>query len=69
MDVTESPDAEVAEGDAREGHGASLGPVVVGDEVLHDLEAVEVVAGRQDAVEDEQLAERVGDVAQLGDQE
>ena len=60
---------KVADGDAREGDVAVLGPVVLVDRVFENVEAEGGVACRQDEVEQKELTNRIADVAELVDEE
>ena len=65
-DAVDSDD-EVAHGDAREVDG--VGGVLAGQDVLHDLDAVEVeVLVAEEDVEEEELADRVGEVEDLDEE-
>ncbi len=67
MHLGHVPDLEVAHGDAREVDG--VGGVLAGQDVLHDLDAVEVeVLVAEEDVEEEELADRVGEVEDLDEE-
>ena len=63
MDRAHLTDLEVAQRDPRE--AASRRPVVARDEVDYDADAVDVVIGAQEAVQEEQLREDIGEVQDL----
>lgn len=71
LDVAEvlAADAEVAEGDAREGDVALLRPVVVVDHLANEVDAEGAVLGVKNRVEQKQLDENVRDVTQLRKEE
>ena len=62
-------DLEVAKSDTRKGDVTVLGPVAVLNHVLCHVETERRVLGREDEVEQEQLTDGVGDVADLGEEE
>ena len=63
LDVLQLADVEVAERDL--GEARRLSPRVVPDQAVEDLKAVQVVPSAHEAVEDEELADDVGDVEHL----
>jgi len=60
---------EVAQRHPWKRHVTLLGPVAVGGKAAHNVDAKGVVLGGEDVVEEEQLADHVADVEQLGDDE
>ena len=65
MNVAEAANVEVAEGDTREGHKGGVGPVVVLDHPLHDVEAVDRELSREQLVQEEQLSNDIYHVKHL----
>lgn len=63
LHVPQSPHFEIAHGDAGKARG--LRPVLPAGEGLHHIDTVEVVVGAEEDVEDEELADDVGDVDEL----
>ena len=63
LNVAQPPHLEVAHGDAREAR--RLAPVLAATQRRQHVDAVHVVVGREERVEQEQLADHVGDVKQL----
>ena len=62
-------DLKIAEGDARKGDVAVLGPVVVRRQVADHVHSKGAVPRRQDVVEYEELNDHVGDVTDLREEE
>ena len=60
---------EVAQRHSWKRHITLLGPVLVRQQVAHNLEAERLVLGRQDEVEQEQLTDHVSDVEDFRDEE
>ena len=56
---------EVAQSDAWESHVTQLGPVLVGGQIACHVESERVVLDGEDAVQQEELADHVGDVEEL----
>ena len=69
MYISQSTHFEIAHRNSREGDKFRLSPVVVGHNVLSNVEAKQVKFHAENFIEDEHLTYDVGDVQKLGKQE